>query len=228
MKTELKRGLFTLGIAAMLGVAGHTAYAGTAGVQQPVVPRPGTFSFADGRGSISGKEQLTCGPASLLARTSPDVGPRGPFYIDLSFGVLPAGERLGDAESVIGSWAVRTGAGPAFDGGVTRGTIAPIKGGGMVYELYGYTNFTGSNCNGISRGAPGADYDTRNPVRIYGACGSNQDIAFELSRTPLVSGPLGPSFDERSILARVTFHGDVACGQTSDRSRVRVTLSRRR
>ena len=215
----------TLFAAAMITIAGHAAHAG---VQQPVASQPRMISFADGRGSISGKEQLTCGPASLLAQTSPDVGPRGPFYIDLSFGILPAGDRLGDTESVIGSWAVRSGAGPAFDGGVSRGTISGAKGGVMLYELYGYTNFTGSNCNGTGRGAPGADYGTRNPVRIYGACGSGQDITFEVSRSPLVSSPIGVGFNPASILARATFRGDVSCGQTNDRSRVRINLSRAR
>jgi hypothetical protein len=194
-----------------------------------VVTRPGTFSFVDGGGSLSAKQYLVCGPASGFAMTGSGPGQPGPFTIDLSFGVLPAGDRLGDIATVIGSWVVRSPAAAIFDGGVSSGTILPSKGGGTVYELYGFTHFTGTTCNGFGRVTAGADYSTRNPVRIYGACGNDQEITFELSRRPLVTDKNGfRYFDEAGVLSRGTFRGNVTCGQTADRNQVRVNLSRPR
>jgi hypothetical protein len=193
------------------------------------VARPGgTFTFADGGGSMPMSEHLVCGPATLAGQANPGGGPRGPNHVELSFGILPSGDRLGDTGGVTGSWVVRSTAGPLYHGGVSRGTVTPAKGGVMLYELYGFTNFTGSSCNGFDRGAPGADYDTRNPVRIFGACGTDQEITVEISRRPLTTDKNGfTSFDESGVIARATFRGNVACGQTSDRSRVRTSLTSR-
>ena len=214
---------------AVVAVAVGIAQGGQLDTPQQVVARPGTFSFVDGRGNLSPKQYLVCGPASGFAMTSSGPGQPGPFTIDLSFGVLPAGDRLGDTESVIGSWVVRSPAAAIFDGGVSSGTIVPAKGGGTFYELYGYTNFTGTTCNGFGRVTAPADYDTRNPVRIYGACGNDQEINFELSRRPLVTDKNGfRYFDEAGMFARATFRGNVACGRTADRARVRVNLTSRR
>ena len=226
----------TLAAALVVMLSGNNIYA-QENTSQQVVLRPGTFSFVDGRASMSEKGMLRCGPASI----NPLWGSTGSSNkVDLSLGLIPAGERLGDTETFIGSWAVRSileggGGRPEsiasyfYDGGVTRGTITPTRGGGIFYELYGFTNNTGSLCNSKGRFSAPADYITRNHVRIYGACGNDQEVTFELSRRPPVTASNGLTyFEESDILARGTFRGNIACGQTTDRNRVRTNLTSRR
>jgi hypothetical protein len=216
------------------------AYSQTTGSQTATsqqVATTGQFSFVDGRGGMAEKGWLRCGPASA----NPTFGNVGSLNkVDLSFGLLPAGDRLGSTEAVVGSWAVRAivagdGTRPEsiantfFDGGYTRGNIAPLKGGGRAYDLYGFTNFTGSLCSGAGRSAGSADYTTRNYVRLYGACGNDQDVTFELSRRPAVTDSNGfIYFEEGDIIARGAYRGNIACGQTTDRNRVRTNLTSRR
>lgn len=188
------------------------------------------FPFADGRAGMSEKETIACGPAS-----------RNPTYfarsvsnkIDLSFGTIPpAGDRLGDTERIIGSWAVRaiypaeagrpeTVSNIFFNGGFTSGSVTEAKGGARVFDLYGTTGFTGSMCLMKSGG------DTqRRYVRISGVCGgAGEEVRFEVSTRPAVNQNGIVYFNEGDIFASGRFRGNITCGTTTDRTRVRTNLT---
>ena len=187
------------------------------------------FPFADGRAGMSEKETIACGPAS-----------RNPLYyaqsvlhkIDLSFATIPPGDRLGDTERVIGSWAVRaifpaeagrpeTVSNIYFHGGFTGGSVTQAKGGARVFDLYGTTGFTGSMCLMQSGG------DTqRRYVRISGVCGgADEEVRFEVSTRPAVNQNGIVYFNESDIFASGRFRGNITCGTTTDRTRVRTNLT---
>lgn len=194
------------------------------------VPRPGEFPFLNGRVTMGAAETLRCGQASRL----PSNGYRGGnVKIDMSFGQIAPDERtVNGRATVFGSWNVRaiypaegttrpeTIAAYFFDGSFTHGTILDARGGGQVFDLYGTTNFMSDMCN------QSADYTTRRPVHIYGICGDDQEVNFEvLTRLPAtVNGII--NLDQRTVIASGIFRGNVTCGKTTDRTRVRTNLSR--
>jgi hypothetical protein len=196
------------------------------------VQQTSRISYIDApRAGLSDKQILQCGPASA----TPSASANGAFVkVDLSFGLIPPSpEMVGARERSLGSWAVRniypaeagrpeTVASIYFDGFLTSGALANLKGGGRGYDVYGSANFTGSLCE--SR----ANYETRYYARFTGACGLYQEITFELSRRPPVDDGIGPYFREEDIYARGVFRGNVDCGTTGDLRRVRTDLSRRR
>jgi hypothetical protein len=193
------------------------------------VPRTGEFSFLDGQGRLGETGILRCGPASINTVSG---SPGNTNKIDVSFGVIPADERITNGKATIfGSWNVRSifpavGTRPEtissyfFDGSFIHGTILNARGGGQVFDLYGTTNFIGSMCN------VNADYTTRRPVHIYGICGNDQEVNFEvLTRLPAtVNGII--NLDGRTVFASGIFRGNISCGRTTDRTRVRTNLSR--
>lgn len=189
----------------------------------------GGFPFADGRAGMSEKETIACGPASrnptFFARSVSNK-------IDLSFATIPAGDRLGDTERIIGSWAVRaiypaeagrpeTVSNIFFNGGFTSGSVTEVRGGARVFDLYGTTSFTGSMCLMQSGG------DTqRRYVRISGVCGggTGEEVRFEVSTRPAVNQNGIVYFNESDIFASGRFRGNITCGTTTDRNRVRTNL----
>lgn len=196
------------------------------------VQQPGDFSFIDAvRTNLGESQTLQCGAASRNPGWSANSAL---IKADLSFGLIPASpDTLGGRERYIGSWAVRSifpadGARPEtissiyFDGFLTSGSMASLKGGGRGYDIYGSANFTGSLCE------PKPNYETRYYARFTGACGINQDINFELSTRPPVNNGLGNYFEDSNIYARGLFKGNVVCSTTNDVRRVRSDLSRRR
>jgi hypothetical protein len=207
---------------------------------------PGELFLIDGRASVGPKGRLRCGQASPIAMGrfgNPDAGGAvgQTVHLDLSFGLLPftrvrfPSDPFSPSESYIGSWTVRniypaeksrpeTVASNYFRGPLTSGSASSMSGGNRTFDLYGVTNFSSQVC-----GTEG-DYDTnlraRRYVRLTGACGNDQEVRFQMARHPPVDHGGDLYFEESDIFAYGTFRGNIACGVTTDRSRVRTNLSK--
>jgi hypothetical protein len=200
----------------------------------------GQFYFADGRGSLNPADWLSCGLASPVASgrySGPTSGGAvGQLVkVDLSFGLLPADDRAGARETYIGSWAVRniypseTSRGESvgliyFNGSFTSGSITQVKGGATVFDLYGTTSFSSPVCG--TKGDYKMDRYVQRYVRLYGVCGNDQDVTFEVARRPPVNHNGLLFFENEDLYAYARFKGNISCGQTTDRRRVRIDLTR--
>lgn len=207
------------------------------------VPPVNEISFVDGRGGLGERGRLSCGQASPVAMgkfSGPKSGgATGPnVKVDLSFGYypfarvrFPAPDRFGPNETFFGSWAVRNivGSSPEtvgliyFRGNLTSGSFFSGRGQATQFDLYGVTTLSGPVC-GVE-GTYEANRDARRYVRLTGVCGNDQEVMFQLSRRPPVDHDGDLSFEQADIFSYGTFRGNISCGQTTDRSRVRTSLS---
>lgn len=169
---------------------------------------PPQFSLADGNGHLNAdfSNRLSCGPAS-----GSNFYVQGPFItLKLSLG-LQGNKSVGT--KYYGSWTVRsifpaTEGHPEsvtayyFDGKVESGRVSRSRPENpLTFSLVGRTNSSGL-CTPPGR----TDTTTRRYVRIYGICGTSQDINFEVSDLPQTDPNNPPTF-----YASGTFRGDVTC-----------------
>lgn len=223
----------------------HAQTGSSAKTASQIATSPGEIFLIDGRASAGPKGRLRCGAASPIAMGTfgnPNAGGASgqTVHIDLSFGLLPftrvryPADPFSPSESYIGSWAVRniypaepsrpeTVASNYFRGPLTSGS-ATSSGSTRTFDLYGVTTHSSQVC-----GTEG-DYETnvraRRYVRLTGTCGNDQEVRFQIARQPPVNHGGDIYFEESDIFAYGTFRGNISCGATTDRSRVRTTLAR--
>jgi hypothetical protein len=248
MSKKLKNRM-SLSATALIALAGmlmsHGRLAAQIGKTDPQTTTRTELYFVDGRASLGEKGRLRCGVGSPIA-----MGPLGNpdggggmgelIKLDLSFGLVPVlqarptvvEDMFRPREGSFGSFAVRsifskptheTVSLIYFHGSITSGTVSQTRGGLSAFDLLGVTNFSGQAC-GVE-GKYAAHRDARRYVRMTGTCGNDQEVSFQVSRRP----PLGYAgevyLQPIDIFAYGTFRGNISCGRTTDRSRVRTTLT---
>ena len=208
---------------------------------------PGGIYFIDGRASLSEKGRLQCGLGSPVAMGkfgNPNGGGATgqTVKLDLSFGIVSgfqtrptlAFDMFSRNESYFGSFAARniypaepsrpeTVASIYFDGTITWGSVSPMRGGVTGFDLFGITNFSSRVCG--EEGNYDTNRDARRYVRLTGTCGNDQEVSFQLSRRPPVGQSGDVELQPTDIFASGTFRGNISCGGTTDRNRVRTNLT---
>ena len=246
MKNRASLLAFTLIALAAMFMSHVSLFAQTRKDSSQLSISPGEIYVIDGRASLAENGRLQCGHGSPVAMgkfANPNGGGATgqTVKLDLSFGVVPfqtrppvAFDMFSRNESYLGSFAVRniypaepsrpeTVASIYFDGTITWGSVSPMRGGVTGFDLLGVTNFSSGVCG------EEVDYKTnryaRRYIRLTGTCGIDQEVSFQLSRRPPVGESGDVDLQATDIFASGTFRGNISCGRTVDRSRIRTNLT---